>query len=182
MAPLPDSMRTTMKRHTLIALGTAFLGLPVLAAGVSFSGAWVRDAAKSDRPPDTMYWLTRPNEAGGGGGRGRGGNQPPMTIQQDANNLQITDPQGSVHKYALDGKPHANTTPTGVQKATVTASLQGDTLVIGTTQPYGGMPGNITLDIKEVWALSPDGKVLTITTTRSSAATQTTTKQVYNRK
>jgi hypothetical protein len=169
-----------MKTTSMIALG--LLALPALAAAANFSGAWVRDAAKSDRPPDTMYWLTRPNEAGGGGGRGRGGNQPPMTVQQDAGSLQITDPQGSVHKFALDGKPHSVTTPTGVQKATVTAAAQGETLVIGTTQPYGGMPGNITLEAKEVWALSPDGKMLTITTTRSSAAAQTVTKQIYNRK
>ena len=71
---------------------------------------------------------------------------------------------------------------TGIQKATVTASLQGDTLVIGTTQPYGGMPGNATLEVKEVWSLSPDGKILTITTTRTVPAVQKTFKQVYNRK
>jgi hypothetical protein len=167
-----------MKKFILIAL----LGLPALATAADFSGAWVRDAAKSDRPPDTMYWLTRQEGGGGGGGRGRGPAQPPMTIRQDDGSLQITDPGGSVHKYMLDGKAHSVTTPTGIQKANVTAKPEGDTLVIGTTQPYGGMPGNITLDVKEVWALSPDGKTLTITTTRSSAATTTTTKQIYNKK
>jgi hypothetical protein len=82
----------------------------------------------------------------------------------------------------LDGKPHTMPTATGIQKATVTAKGEGDTLVISTAQPYGGMPGNVTLDIKEVWALSPDGKTLTITTTRNSAATKTVTKQIYNKK
>jgi len=171
-----------MKRHILIALGTALLCLPAVAVAANFSGAWMRDAAKSDRPPDTMYWLTRNEGGGGGGGRGRGGNQPPMTIQQDAGSLTVTDPQGSVHKYALDGKPHTVPTATGIQKATVTAKAEGDTLVISTAQPYGGMPGNITLDIKDVWALSPDGKTLTITTTRDSAATKTITKQIYSKK
>jgi hypothetical protein len=171
-----------MKKHILIVLGTALLSLPALAAAANFSGAWVRDAAKSDRPPDTMYWLTRDEGGRGGGGRGRGGNQPPMAIQQDAGSLQVTDPGGSVHKYMLDGKPHTTPTATGIQKATITAKVEGDTLVISTAQPYGGMPGNVTLDIKEVWALSPDGKTLTVTTTRNSAATKTVTKQIYNKK
>src|SRR5579862_1483757 len=165
-----------MKRHILIALGTALLGLPALAAAANFTGAWVRDAEKSDRPPDAMYWLTRNEGGGGGGGRGRGGNQPPMTVQQDAGSLQITDPGGSVHKYMLDGKPHVMPTATGIQKATITTKVEGDTIAIGTAQPYGGMPGNITLDVKDVWTLSPDGKTLTITTTRDSAAAKTVTK------
>jgi hypothetical protein len=44
------------------------------------------------------------------------------------------------------------------------------------------MPGNIGLDIKEVWSLSPDGTLLTITTTRNRGAEQKTFKQVFQRK
>ena len=153
-----------------------------------FSGAWVRDNGKSDPVPNTMYWLTRSTDTGGGGGRGRGGPgggrgaaPAPMTVQQSASSLQVTDPQGAVRKYALDGKPFTMVMDTGVQKATITAKLQGDTLVIGTTEPYGGMPGNATLEVKDVWSLSPDGKTLTITTTRTVPAMQKTYKQVYNR-
>ena len=181
-----------MKRHVLLVLGMAFLGLTVLAmAAPNFSGSWVRDNAKSDPAPNTAYWLTRDTGGGGGrgggggGGRGAGGGRGPqvdMTIQQDANSLQVTDPQGAIRKYTLDGKPFTKTMDTGIQKATVTANLQGDTLVIGTTQPYGGMPGNATLEVKEVWSLSPDGKILTISTTRTVPAVQKTFKQVYNRK
>ena len=93
--------------------------------------------------------------------------KPVMTVQQEGTTLVVTSPQGAVSKYTVDGKPYTRPTETGIEKAVVTASWQGDTLVIGTTQPYGGMPGNVTLQIKEVWSLSPDGKVLTITTTRS---------------
>lgn len=177
-----------MKKPILIALGMAFFGMQVVAiAAPNFSGPWVRDASKSDPAPSPL-WLTRATTGGrGGGGRGggpggRGNAAPvPMTVQQDANSLQVTEPQGGIRKYALDGKPHNSMIETGVAKAVVTASLQGDTIVIGTTRPYGGMPGNVELKVKEVWSLSPDGKTLTITTTDTSPAVEKISKQVYNR-
>jgi len=105
-----------------------------------------------------------------------------MTVQQEGNSLQVTSPQGETRKYTVDGKPYTRPTETGIEKAVVTAGIQGDTLVVATTQPYGGMPGNVTLQMKEVWSLSPDGKILTITTTRSIPAVEKTYKQVYTRK
>ena len=180
-----------MKRNILTVVGMALLGLPALAiAAPNFSGSWVRDNAKSYPVPNLMYWLTRePNSGGaGGGGRGgaaggRGGGSPVViSVQQDASSLQVAAPQGTIQKYTLDGKPFTRATETGVEKAVVTATVQGDTLVISTTQPYGGMPGNATLEIKEVWSLSPDGKTLTVITTRTAPAVQKTYKQVYNRK
>jgi hypothetical protein len=44
------------------------------------------------------------------------------------------------------------------------------------------MPGNVTLQVKEVWSLSPDGEILTITTTHTSPAAEKNFKQVFNRK
>jgi hypothetical protein len=44
------------------------------------------------------------------------------------------------------------------------------------------MPGNVTLQVKEVWSLSSDGKTLTITTTHTSPAAEKTFRQVFNRK
>ena len=163
--------------------------LPVLAmAAPSFSGTWVQDNAKSERVPDPM-WLTRAQTGrGGGGGRAGGpgargpGAEVLMTVQQDGNSLQVTEPNGSIRKYTLDGKPSTLGMETHMGKSTVAASLQGDTLVIATTRPYGGMPGNVGLEIKELWSLSPDGKTLTVTTTQSSPAAQKIYKQVYNRK
>lgn len=180
-----------MKKHISIVLGMSLL--PVFAmAAPSFSGSWVQDTAKSERVPDPM-WLTRPpaagrGGAGGGGGRagGPGARGPAaevvMTVQQDANGLQVTEPSGMIRKYSLDGKPSTVAMETDMGKATVAASLQGDMLVIATTRPYGGMPGNVTLQVKEVWSLSPDGKTLTITTTHTSPATEKAFKQIYNRK
>ena len=105
-----------------------------------------------------------------------------VTVQQDANSLTVTSPQGAVQKYTLDGKPLSKTTDTGMAKAVITAGIQGDTVVISTTQPWGGMPGNASLEIKEVWSLSPDGKVLTVTTHRNSPAAQNSYKTIYNKK
>jgi hypothetical protein len=177
-----------MKRHVLTVLGTAIFGLPLLAmAATNFSGSWVQDNAKSDRVPEPV-WLTRAPAGGrGGGGRGggpggRGNAEVVINVQQDANSMQVAGPQGATRNYTLDGKPYTSATETGVEKAAVTANLQGDTLVIATTRPYGGMPGNVTLQVKEVWSLSPDGKTLTITTTHSSPAAEKNYKQVFNRK
>jgi len=177
-----------MKRHVLMGLGMALFGLPLLAlAAPDFSGSWVQDTAKSERVPEPL-WLTRAQPGGRGGGRAGGpggrGNaaEVVMTVQQDANSLQVTNPQGAIHKYTLDGKPSTRVTETEMAKAAVAANLQGDTLVIGTTRPYGGMPGNVTLQVKEVWSLSPDGKILTVTTTHTTPAVEKTFKQVYNRK
>jgi hypothetical protein len=156
-------------------------------AAPDFSGSWVQDNAKSERVPEPL-WLTRAPAGGrGGGGRaggpgGRGNADVLMTVQQDANSLQVTDPQGAIRKYTLDGKPSTIATETGIEKAAVTANLQGDTLVLGSTRPYGGMPGNVTLKVKEVWSLSADGKTLTITTTHTTPAVEKNFKQVFNRK
>jgi len=179
-----------MKKYFVVIVAMSFLGsLPLSIAAQNFSGSWVRDNAKSDPTPNAQYWLTRdPNSggAGGGGGRGNagGGGAPAAatTVQQDANTLTVTSPSGAVQKYTLDGKPFSKPTDTGVAKATISATAQGDTLVITTTQPWGGMPGNASLEIKEVWSLSPDRKVLTVTTHRNTPALQTSFKTVYNKK
>lgn len=180
-----------MKKHVLTRVGLALLGLlglsVLLTAAQNFSGSWVRDAAKSDQAPNEQYWLTREPNSGGAGGGGRGGNrggaaEVVITVQQDANSLTVTSPQGVVQKYTLDGKPFSKTTDTGMAKAVITAGIQGDTVVISTTQPWGGMPGNASLEIKEVWSLSPDGKVLTVTTNRNTPALKNSYKTIYNKK
>jgi hypothetical protein len=185
-----------MKRHILMFLGVAYFGLPFLAAAApNFSGSWLKDNSKSDPVPNPLM-LREDAQGGGGGGRGqgrggggggrgpggRGGGPMPMVVTQDANSLQVTEPQGALRKYTVDGKPHIATMDTGVQKAHVTASWQGDTLVISSEEPYGGMPGNVTLHAQEVWSLSPDGNTLTIATTRTIPAVEKSYKEVYNKK
>jgi hypothetical protein len=183
-----------MKKYFVGIAAMALFGFPALSiAAQNFSGSWMRDSAKSDPTPNAQYWLTRePNSGGaggggrnGGGGRGNAGGGATAavtTVQQDANTLTVTSPSGAVQKYALDGKPFSKPTDTGVAKAMISATAQGDTLVITTTQPWGGMPGNVSLEIKEVWSLSLDGKVLTVTTHRNTPALQNSFKTVYNKK
>ena len=154
--------------------------VPAIAfAEPDFSGTWVRDGAKSDVVPNTMYWLTRGVEAGGGRGRNT---QTIIEVQQSAGRMQVADPARPPRTLMLDGKPHAVPTDTGIQMATVVATVQGDTLTVSTRQPFGGMPGNATLKITETWSLSPDGKVLTVRTERDLPALRQTFNEVYNRR
>ena len=168
-----------------MVLGVAFFGLQVAAmAAPNFAGSWVRDNAKSEPVPNALMLNRAPAVQGGGGGQaGRGGGPPVVVpIEQNATSLTVNDPQNGYRKYPLDGKPLTRRTEQGITNATVTGAPQGaDTMVFTTTQPYGGMPGNNTLTVKEVWTLSPDGKVLTITTTRTIPAVEKTYKVVYNK-
>ena len=168
-----------MKKH-LLMVGMILVPTLALAAGPDFNGSWTRNSAASDPVPNQMYWMTRQN-TGGGGGRGRGGNDTVMSVKLDGDKLHVAETNATPNDYTLDGASHTKPTATGIQKAEVTARRQGDTLEINTSEPFGGQPGNVTLKIKEVWSLSPDGKTLTITTTRDIPARQQTFKEVYTR-
>lgn len=144
-----------------------------------FSGTWVRDGAKSDVVPNTMYWLTRGVDAGAGRGRN---NQTVIDVQLDGGRMLITDPARPLRTLPLDGKPHEVPTDTGMQIATVIATMRGDTLTVSTAQPFGGMPGNVTLKITETWSLSPDGKVLTVRTERETPALRQSFSELYDRR
>ncbi len=168
-----------MKRQLgMLGIALGMICLPAMAlAATDFSGAWVRNNAHSDPAPNLM-WTTRVSTAMGGG---RAPSEVILNVHQDATSMQAPDSQSRVRSYTLDGKPHTRATDTGLEKATVTASFEGDTLVIETSQPFGGMPGNATLKIKEVWSLSADGKTLTVTTTRDVPARHQSFKQEYTR-
>jgi len=154
--------------------------VPAMAfAEPDFSGAWVRDGARSDVVPNTMYWLTRGVDAGGGRGRNT---QTVVDVQQSAGRMRVADPARPPRTLMLDGKPHTVPTDTGIQMATVVATIQGETLTVSTTQPFGGMPGNVSLKITETWSLSPDGKVLTVRTERELPASRQSFNEVYNRR
>ena len=160
-------------------LTMAVVLLPAMSFGEpNFSGTWVRDSAKSDIVPNTMYWLTRGVDAGGGRGRNT---QLVVEIQQTAGQIEITDPARPPRTLWLDGKPHSVPTDTGLQTSTVTAKVLGETLTVSTTQPFGGMPGNSMLSVTETWSVSPDGKVLTVKTERELPALRQTFTEIFNR-
>jgi hypothetical protein len=164
---------------TRLLLMIAVLVPATVFAEPDFSGAWLRDAAKSDVVPNTMYWLTRGVEAGGGRGRN---SQTVIEVRQRAGQMQIGEAARPLRTLMLDGKPHTVPTDTGIQSATVVATLQGDTLMVSTTQPFGGMPGNVGLTITETWSLSTDGKVLTVKTERELPASRQSFTEVYIRR
>ena len=67
-----------------------------------------------------------------------GGQRAPevvLNVHQEAKDLQVAESEGMVRKYTLDGTPHTRPTDTGIQKAVDTAAVQGDNLVIETSQP-----------------------------------------------
>lgn len=166
-----------MKRFLLTM---AVVLVPVMSfAQPNFSGTWVRDSAKSDVVPNTMYWLTRGVDAGGGRGRNT---QLVLEIQQAAGRIEITDPARNPRTLWLDGTPHSVPTDTGLQTSTVTAKVTGETLTVSTTQPFGGMPGNSVLNVMETWSVSPDGKVLTVKTERELPALRQTFTEMFNRR
>jgi hypothetical protein len=177
-----DEDKNCLMKKQLLMLAMIFLPTFAMAATPDFNGSWARDSASSDPVPNLMYWMTRvaPAAPRGGGGAQRAP-QVVMTIHQDARSLQQSESQSIVRNYILDGSPHPRSTDTGIQKAEVTAKVEADKLVIETTEPFGGMPGNVTLKVKEVWSLSPDGKTLTIITTRDIPARHQEYKEVYTR-
>lgn len=167
-----------MKTQLSIALALALA--PTLAfAAPDFSGGWVRDNAKSDPGNYPVYWLTRVAPGGGGG---FGNQEQVVEVRQTGDSLRVVNPARPMRTYALDGKPHVSATDNGLRQAAITAAVQDDGLTITTKQPYGGMPGNVAATFTDTWRLSPDGKVLTITTVRDTPARSQTSKDVFNRR
>ncbi len=159
-----------MKRH--LVLGLLVFGIALLALAVAapdLSGVWVRDKAKSD-----------PMRMGGPGGGGQAPDfEVTLTIKQSGNNFEVATQRGERNfeaKYTLDGKENKNTMGRG---ETVSKSKwDGSTLVIEGVRQFGDRE----MQFKEAYALSDDGKVLTVTSTTNTPQGERTSKQVYNKK
>jgi hypothetical protein len=165
-----------MKKHMMIAAALAALAAPSMALAADVSGVWVRNAQISDPRPDAMYWLVRV--------------PPPtvstaefvLTVKQEGEAITIANPNLRTRTIRLDGRPATVPADTLIQNATVTGVNQPDAVVITTEQPYGGMPGNARLTVKETWTLSASGKTLTVRTERKSPARTQIDTQVYSRR
>jgi hypothetical protein len=164
---------------SMMMLAAAMAVLPSAAmAAPDFSGTWSYDKGASDPDPYPLYWLSRPPA----GAQNSGGPDAILEVKQAGGTLVAVDRNRPGRTYALDGRPHVVATDTGVQKATVTATLRDDGLTVATMQPYGGMPGNAPSTTTQTWRFSPDSKTLTISIVRNSPARQQTLKEVYTRK
>lgn len=164
-----------MKKQMILA-ALAALAAPSMALAADVTGVWVRNAQISDPRPDAMYWLVRV--------------PPPtvstaefvLTVKQEGDVLTVANPNLKTRSIRLDGRAVTAPTDTLIQNATVTGVNQPEAVVITTEQPYGGMPGNARLTIKETWTLSASGKTLTVTTERKSPARTQIDRQVFSRR
>lgn len=167
-------------KHTMLTY-LALLLLPLAACAQSdFSGTWVANEAESEQAVDTNYWFGRiEGEAPG---------QPDLRVEQDGDTIEVYE-EGRVLTrydfpavYIADGKDHKVTdSGTGLAELTITTSWNDSELVIDIVKPWGSMPGNITLQSREVWKLSPQGDKLSITTTHRSPAKEVSYTRVYDR-
>jgi len=168
-----------MKSKLLTILGLTVLPLAACAQS-DFSGTWVANQEESEQAVDTNYWFGRiENEVPG---------QPDLKVEQDGDTISVYEEDRVLTRYdypavyVADGQAHRVTdSSTGMAQETITTRWDDDELVIETVKPWGSMPGNITLQSREVWRLSTDGDKLHITTTHNSPATEVTYTRVYDR-
>lgn len=161
----------------------------VVAVGVAQSkpnlaGSWVIDKAKSDAP------MMGRGPGGGGGGRGPGGGgggEVPditLTITQTDKALTIDRQMGDQSQkitLKLDGTDSVNPGMRGGEMKS-TARLDGSTIVNEGSQSVSTPRGDMTIETKEVYSVSADGKVLTIETTSKTPRGEQTRKQVFAKK
>lgn len=166
-----------MRNFTKMALLVAALGTSAAAFAADFSGAWARDASRSKSAPYPNYWLTRSPAVGGGNP-----NAPfVVRVEQNATGVVVVHPQLPQRSYVTDGKARMSRADSGLVQVSTTAAMAGDTLKVTTVQPYGGMPGNVTMTATETWSLSADGKELTIDTVRELPAQTQRFTEVFKR-
>jgi len=183
---------------------TLVIAALALAAGPNFSGTWVRDNDKSDQMGGRGGGGAGRGPGGGGpGGGGGGGPRGPMqstlVVKQTDNDLLVTrktkfgdqERPPVEQKFTLDGKEVSNPSGFGGRRGgdqggpppqmKSKAKVNKDKIVIESIQNLSTPNGDFEIATKDEWSLSADGKVLTITSTRSTPAGDNTSKQVYNK-
>ncbi|HEY2934882.1 MAG TPA: hypothetical protein VGK99_24365 [Acidobacteriota bacterium] len=172
-----------MKRNVLVFASLILcLGLAALAAdAVNFTGTWALDKSKSDpirmgrpdaQPMDIDITLTI-NHTGNDFAVAR-----KISMGGQDRNLDL--------KYTLDEQENTNPSAfgrPGSGTAKSKAKLDNNQVVIRATQKIE-TPNGDTREISstEVYSLSDDGRVLTITTTRTTPNGDRTSKQVFGKK
>lgn len=170
-----NRLQRTIATTTLLVLAAG----PVAAQEPQFAGAWVLDRSQSQ-------FATHD-------GRGHDGNaataQPPevkLVVEQDGSLLKVTRTvtMGSRERsmtdtYVADG---TDQTHRGYRGNVVTrATFEGDRLIVTQTHTKKGDQSEAMMSRQSIWALSPDGKVLTIDTTMHSPRGGRAMKTVYVR-
>ena len=153
-------------KKTLIAAAALFLawGVPAKAAEPNLSGEWKLNLAKSDYGKfPTPISVTRKIDH-------IGSKLISITTQKGT--------QGDVTSkltYTTDGKESVNEVAGGQSKGT--AQWIGGMLIVESSREFQGA----MLKQKEIWRLSPDGKVLTIDSHVSIPNGEFDVKQVFDK-
>ena len=86
--------------------------------------------------------------------------------------------------YSLDGKETIVEIdgPNGKMPIKYTASLEAGKANLTSSRSFSGPMGDITATTKEVWTLSPDGKILTVARTQTTPRGESTSTLVFVKK
>lgn len=157
----------------------------VVAVGVAqgkpnLAGSWVIDKAKSDAP------MMGRGPGGGGRGPGGGGEVPDITLSITQTDTALTidrqmGDQSQKITLKLDGTESVNPGMRGGEMKSK-ARVDGSTIVNEGSQSISTPRGDMTIETKEVYSVSADGKVLTIETTSKTPRGEQTRKQVFTKK
>jgi hypothetical protein len=155
-------------KKSLIPLAAAavlvLLGAPVRAAEPNLSGEWKLNLAKSDYGKfPTPLSVTRKID--------HNNSKLIVTTTQKGAQGEVT----SKLAYTTDGQESVNEVAGGESKGT--AQWIGGMLIIESSRVFQGA----TLKQKEIWRLSPDGKVLTIDSHVSIPNGEFDVKQVFDK-
>jgi len=165
-------MKRTLALVTALAV---VLAIGVMAQGkTDFSGAWKRDATRSDAP--------QAGRGGPGGGGGAPAGDVTVTIAQTAADITIERKMGENAQksvYKLDGSESVNPSPRGGDVKSK-AKWEGANLVIESTQTMSMGGNEVTITSKEIWTLGTDGAI-TVGTTRTTPRGEMTSKTVYTK-
>ena len=147
-------MKLFIAKASVVAL-VLTLCITAASAKVDFSGTWTLDKSKSEGLPpvikDQVLTITQVDDK--------------LTIES-----KLTTEQGEQvtnDTYMLDGKPadFTDKRPNGLEgkgKRTAKWSADGNGIEVVEAITYDTPQGAVTVDVTRSWALSADGKTLTI--------------------
>jgi len=145
---------------------------------VNFSGTWILDKSKSD--------VSQFIGVGEDTDKAQNASMT-MVVEQQGASLRVTrilktqgDERKELHTYKIDGN---ETTNTGFRGETVVARAfwEGDKLVVVSTRTKRVLMKEISGEIRSVWSLSPDGKILTIAAQINSPRGEQRVRAVYDK-
>lgn len=177
-----------MKKILFLAIALCMMSVAAFAQKTDYSGTWTLDVAKSklnerarvesmtltvtqtekDIKVESATKRTPMPEAQDGGPARRGGFGPGDTT----------------FVYTLDGKETTTEVEGRMGKTPVrlTAKIDGGKLNLSSSRTFSGPMGEVTATTKETWALSDDGKTLTIVRESTSPRGTDTTTMVFVKK